>query len=685
MTWSYSPYAGILHLTTLISIYIACLALSRRNKPGVGTLALLMFAVAEWSFTSGLEAASIGIQAKVFWSKMEYVGAVSAPMLFFVFALEYGQKARWVKPIYLVLLSIFPIIGFIAAVTNESHGLIWTGFTPLPSQSNTLIYEHGIGYFILIAYDYLMISIGIITLMEVWLHVKQPYRRQVGILLLGSIFPFMGGIVYTLVPGFLPGLDLTPITFSVTGIVMAYGVFKFRLFDLTPIARDMLIEKLEDGILVLDAQNRVVDINPVAQNILGINYKEYLGQPVTNLVQFWPGISERLQESETIDTEFRLSTDPARYIQLHISPLRTRQDQLVGRLLVFRDVTRRQQTEAELAHTIEELGILNQISLAVTSGLDMEHVLKTLYEQCSQLVSIDIFYVAIYDEINSLIHIPIYYERGHFQTGPTRDIKDHPGTIGAIIQSRKTIYINDGIKTNTSPLTKSTSILDKPTRSYIGIPLTLRDRVIGVISIQNYRPDAYTEDQIRILERIAVQVAIAVENARLYGEVQRLAIIDELTGVYNYRGLQELGAREVERAQRFNRPLSILFFDIDDFRDFNNTYNHATGNIILRVVSERCHTILRSVDVLGRFGGDEFVALLPETDIANAEAVARRMVDEIANIKIPTPFGEMSVTISIGISALSEENQNLAELIDRANHAEHQAKAGKKGIVKIAS
>jgi diguanylate cyclase (GGDEF)-like protein len=148
--------------------------------------------------------------------------------------------------------------------------------------------------------------------------------------------------------------------------------------------------------------------------------------------------------------------------------------------------------------------------------------------------------------------------------------------------------------------------------------------------------------------------------------------------------LIELGAREVERARRFNRPLSILFFDIDDFRSFNNKYSHSTGNIILQTLVQRCRTILRSVDVFTRFGGDEFVALLPETDLANAEAVARRLVDELAAAKIPTPHGELSVTASIGLARLTDSTVDLADLIDRANHAEHQAKQGQKSIVAIA-
>jgi diguanylate cyclase (GGDEF)-like protein len=226
--------------------------------------------------------------------------------------------------------------------------------------------------------------------------------------------------------------------------------------------------------------------------------------------------------------------------------------------------------------------------------------------------------------------------------------------------------------------------MEKRSKSSVGIPLMVRDKVVGVMSIQSYLPNAYREDQIHMLERISVHAAIAIENARLYSEEQRLAIIDELTGIYNYRGLKELGAREVERARRFNHPLSLLFFDIDDFRSVNNKYSHATGNIILQTLVQRCRTILRSVDVFTRFGGDEFVALLPETDLANAQAVARRLVDELAAAKIPTPHGDLSVTVSIGLTMLTASTVDLADLIDRANHAEHQAKQGQKSIVAIA-
>ena len=232
-------------------------------------------------------------------------------------------------------------------------------------------------------------------------------------------------------------------------------------------------------------------------------------------------------------------------------------------------MTRYRQTEDQLARQNEELKIIERINLAITAGLDMQQTIKTLHEQCSHVAPIDLFYVALYDEERSLITIPLHYQRGHYQTGTLRDINERPGTIGNVIHTRQTLYLHDNKNPVTGPLNPNME-MEKRAKSYIGIPLMVRDKVVGVMSIQSYRPNAYRQEQIHMLERISVHAAIAIENARLYAEEQRLAIIDELTGIYNYRGLKELGAREVERARRFNHPLSLLFFDIDDFRSFNN-------------------------------------------------------------------------------------------------------------------
>jgi diguanylate cyclase (GGDEF)-like protein len=363
-----------------------------------------------------------------------------------------------------------------------------------------------------------------------------------------------------------------------------------------------------------------------------------------------------------------------RYFDLHITPLRDQHKRFLGRLVIFQDTTQRKLTEIELARNFEQLGIINRINQAITSGLDLDHVLKTLHEQCALVAPIDIFYVALYDETTSLIQIPLYYERGLYQAGSARDISESPGNIGKVIQTCRTLYLHDIEMPHTGPLPSLLPSGAVQARSYVGIPLILRDKAIGAMAIQSYKPNAYTDDQIGLLETIAVQAAIAIGNARLYAEVQRLAIIDELTDLYNYRGLIALGAREVERARRFTRPLSALFFDIDRFKELNDHYSHATGNLVLQAIAQCCQSTMRSVDLVARYGGDEFVVLLPETDPATAQEVANRLNREIAALHIPTEHGELGVTVSIGVTELDEDIKDIFALVDRANQGEHQAK-----------
>jgi len=211
-------------------------------------------------------------------------------------------------------------------------------------------------------------------------------------------------------------------------------------------------------------------------------------------------------------------------------------------------------------------------------------------------------------------------------------------------------------------------------RSYAGAPIRIKDEPVGFLNLDSAQKGFYTAAHAERLRAFADQAAIAIENARLYEEVQRLAIMDELTGVYNYRGLFELGQREVERSRRYHEPLAALFFDIDHFRLFNKQYTHSVGNQVLRAVAESSRARVRTVDLVARYGGEEFAILLPQTDASAAEQVADRLRQDIENMRIITPYGNLSVTVSIGVAELSDEVQDLSMLLDNADQAEHEAK-----------
>ena len=412
MSWIYTPYAGILWAVAAVSAFTTILLLNRRNKPGVNALILLMSLITEWALASGLEAASVGLAQKVFWSKVEYLGPIIVPTLFLIFTLEYSQQAAWLGRRRMILLSIVPMAALIITWTNEYHGLIWNSFTVSPGAANSIIYGHGAGYYVLIAYNYLLMFAGLLTLGNMWRRSTQPYRKQVGVLLVGSIFPFITGLIYTLGLDPFPGLDITPVSFGMTGIVLVAGVQRFQLFNLVPVARDSLIENMLDGVLVLDAQNRVMDTNPAAKKLVNSLSAEALGQPVEKVLSFWPNLMKRFSDTENIQTEVLLRQVPPCHLELHVTPLYDGHKHLTGKLIIFRDITERKQTESDLARNIEELKIINRISLIITSGLDMNHILRTLREQCSQVALIDVFYVALYDPTSSLVTIPLYYELG---------------------------------------------------------------------------------------------------------------------------------------------------------------------------------------------------------------------------------------------------------------------------------
>ena len=185
-----------------------------------------------------------------------------------------------------------------------------------------------------------------------------------------------------------------------------------------------------------------------------------------------------------------------------------------------------------------------------------------------------------------------------------------------------------------------------------------------------------------------VMIALDItERVRLYQENQRLADQDGLTGCINRRHFMALAAQEIERCRRYNRPLSFLMMDIDHYKDFNDRYGHQVGDRLLCHLVSLCQNQIRKVDILGRYGGEEFVILLPETNMAGAMLASERLRHKIEETSVNTPEGELSITVSIGLTSLERgfsETQTVDSLIGRADKALYAAKAAGRNCVRTA-
>jgi diguanylate cyclase (GGDEF)-like protein len=206
-------------------------------------------------------------------------------------------------------------------------------------------------------------------------------------------------------------------------------------------------------------------------------------------------------------------------------------------------------------------------------------------------------------------------------------------------------------------------------------PICIRDEVIGFLEVDAVVPDFFEQHNADKLHAFADQAALAIANARLFNETERLAITDGLTGLYNRRHIIQLAEKELERAKRYHHPLSLILFDVDRFKNINDTYGHPAGDKVLMNIAQYCLSRMRTTDIFGRFGGEEFLVLLPETDRESAIVVAERLRQEIEFLRVNTDERQISITISIGVvTYTSRKNISLEELMKRLDHALYAAK-----------
>lgn len=242
---------SILLLSAALALGLAVLAW-RRPIPGHAWFALLMLAVAEWEAFRVLEGLTVGLAAKVAWARWEYIGIASVPVLWLLFTLTYGAQ-RSLSRRAMVSLWFIPTLTVVIALSGDPLGLLWTHIAPAsPNPSAPLVYTHGAWFWLAVAYNYLLLLFGSGVLLGSLAHTPHVFRGQGAVLLGGAALPWLGNLIYLLGRSPIPGLDLTPFAFTLGGLVWFWGLFRVRLFDLVPVARAALLERLHDGVLVVD-------------------------------------------------------------------------------------------------------------------------------------------------------------------------------------------------------------------------------------------------------------------------------------------------------------------------------------------------------------------------------------------------------------------------------------------------
>ena len=341
---------------------------------------------------------------------------------------------------------------------------------------------------------------------------------------------------------------------------------------------------------------------------------------------------------------------------------------------------KRKKEKEELNRTLYNLSLLYNIGRAMTYISDLKSLLQYILNQAIEITGAEKGSIMLYDIENNRLSVRVlaglednaYQEKVNNNEIDCRSFKPGEGIAGRVFQTGRPMVVD---KANEEVL------FVEPAKSFVRsiacIPMKVYSDPIGVINVTNKKDDAgFNDEDVELLKAVADQSAVAINKAQLW----EMAVTDSLTGLYVRRYFMMKFQEELLRAQRYEKNLTVIMADLDRFKLINDTYGHSTGDRVLRIVGKFLQQNIRDVDIIARFGGEEFVILLPEADKNEARTVSERLRHNLENLELDDC---PPLTLSLGISAFPKDGTDIEELIIKADAAMYAAKQSGRNRVEM--
>ncbi|HWQ46526.1 MAG TPA: diguanylate cyclase [Longilinea sp.] len=501
-------------ITLLFNWVVIVFAWKYRKIRGAEELIACMLAASGWLFFNCLEVISpFGISTYT-WATLTYVFIPLVPLSWLIFWLTFSGSTQWLQPKRLVWLFLIPLITILISQTNLYHHLLWQFYTidTVGIFHRLQPISYGIGFYLNWFYSLALCMICIFITIREYFTNNHLYRRRYGMILVTTIFPMLVNIFYVLRP--IPELtkDFTPIAFGVSEFILFFTIFRFGLFDLMPVARSALVEQSLDGMVVVNVDDVIVDINPRAEAVFNSRQKQLIGSKIEQFLPFWKQMVTN-PPGQVIETQFA-NLDQDRFFEVRLSPLNSEMNSPIAWLVSLNDVTTHRQ-------------LMKELEISATT--------------------------------------------------------------------------------------------------------------------------------------------------------------DSLTGLYNRRHFFIIMEKESQLALQKKQSLSLAVLDIDNLKNINDQFGHHTGDMVLQEVGEHIRNCLHASDVVARFGGDEFVVLMPHTEKAAAMAVAERIRTSINALEFKTKDTTSTTSVSIGITSHSPDDPiDIDSFVEKADQAMYKAKrSGRNRVIAL--
>ena len=355
--------------------------------------------------------------------------------------------------------------------------------------------------------------------------------------------------------------------------------------------------------------------------------------------------------------------------------------------LKYKDILEEKNQAIEVANTelkshLKELSTLLQLNQAMASTLEIDTLFERAIHSLKDLLNCQIIVLMLYnkgDELLSISHT-LGIDREIF-TDITFNLNE--GISGEVASMHKSIYVKN-LQEDIRYMSYKGQL---PAEGcLLSIPLLSKDRLCGILNLHKIEIASFTEAEIKIAQAVANQAAVAIENTQLFEQAIEMSITDELTGLANRRHFQNILQREITHTQRYSSTISMIMADIDQFKSYNDTHGHLQGDIALKKVADALLQNTRGIDMVARFGGEEFVILLPKTTITGARITAEKLRERIeeeifSGEETSQPGGKL--TMSFGVASFPEHTSDVEQLLEIADKALYKAKNSGRNKVAI--
>jgi len=515
-----------LMFSAMLQFFMAVYAWGRRNEPAAKPLLFVFTLGGMWALAYGMEIAAIGLSPKIFWMKISWTVASFGPLIFLLIVLEHLElRHKLTRNLLFVLFIPIVVLNLLVWTIPYQDLLMYNFYIQRTESLDILQKKYGV------LHTPIFLVLQGITLFTYFLLIRsipgssKIKRRQSFAILTALLIPFIANIPHILNIEPVKGFDFTPHALVFSSALFGFAIFRYRWLDIIPLARSTLVENIPVGVIVMDAKDRIMDINPSAKHLLQVD-DAVIGQESQTAFANYHRILRTSKDMDTANKEVEINN---RHVDVHLIPLKNREGTFNGRILTLQDIT-----ERKLAN-----------------------------------------------------------------------------------------------------------------------------------------------------ERLQAQLA---EIASLHTQLHEQAIRDPLTGLFNRRYMSSVLERETHRAERHQRPLSILMIEIDNFKRINDTFGHDAGDITLKAIAGLIRSNTRTDDVPCRFGGDEFVLILSETPLEAAAACAERLRETTNALQLENEGSSINgLTLSIGIAMFPQHGSNIISTLRAADIAMYQAKQTGKNRVIIAA